>query len=635
MKRFSAIILFLATFMSYAQDLKLSPLSVDPELSKGADSVLMEEIVNVDVTDYKTQKHSIRRVMTVYNKTGLSDVRAAVGYDDNTVVKYLEATVYDLSGKKIKTFHKRDFKDVSAVGSGTLYSDSRVMYLDYTPSRYPFTIVFESEEEHKTTVHIPSWSPVRTYESSTIYAEYNIYYNPDSGLHVKETNLDAISIERVEDKGHKRWIARNIPAVKWEALAPSFWDQMPTVKCTIEHFALEGVEGYAADWQTFGQWMNEKLLHEGLELPQNTIDEIKKYTAGALDDEERARLVYQYVQDKVRYISVQIGIGGWKPMAASDVDRLGYGDCKALTYYTKSLLEAVDVPSYYTFLYAGREKESIEEDIIALQGNHAILAVPLNDEITFLECTDQQVPFGYMGSFTDDRDVVMITPEGGKMVRTTKYDLEDNLIQSKANLELDALGAMKGAITIHSSGVRYAEKMSLKYEDEKEIKDYYLTLWGHVNEMKIDSFKLKDHRDEVLFEEEVEFMAPNYAKKIGDNFILKPNVFVEMSETIPPRYTARRTPFIINRSSVNRQETVFKLPQDYQVSFIPEPVTIKSDFGLYTISIELLDNNELKYQRELQFFEGNYVSEKYEDYRSFLKSIASNDQLKLEVTKIK
>ncbi len=54
------------------------------------------------------------------------------------------------------------------------------------------------------------------------------------------------------------------------------------------------------------------------------------------------------MQDKTRYISVQIGIGGWKPMLADDVNKLGYGDCKGLTNYTKALLEAVDVPSYYT-----------------------------------------------------------------------------------------------------------------------------------------------------------------------------------------------------------------------------------------------------------------------------------------------
>ena len=55
------------------------------------------------------------------------------------------------------------------------------------------------------------------------------------------------------------------------------------------------------------------------------------------DPIEKAKIVYKYMQEKTRYISVQVGIGGFKPMLAKDVDRLGYGDCKALSNYTKAL----------------------------------------------------------------------------------------------------------------------------------------------------------------------------------------------------------------------------------------------------------------------------------------------------------
>ena len=89
------------------------------------------------------------------------------------------------------------------------------------------------------------------------------------------------------------------------------------------------------------------IAHRG-EIPETTKQKILTLVKGVNDPIEKARLIYDFVQKKTRYISVQVGIGGWMPMLANDVDRLSYGDCKALTNYTKSLLDIAGVESYYT-----------------------------------------------------------------------------------------------------------------------------------------------------------------------------------------------------------------------------------------------------------------------------------------------
>lgn len=124
---------------------------------------------------------------------------------------------------------------------------------------------------------------------------------------------------------------------------------------------------------------------------------MKQLTKNATTDKEKARLIYQYMQDKTRYISVQLGIGGFMPTKAEEVDRVGYGDCKALTNYTHALLNAVGVTSYHAIIYNDTQKVSFDPEFSSVQGNHMILYLPLTDEEIWLECTSQKYPFGYIG----------------------------------------------------------------------------------------------------------------------------------------------------------------------------------------------------------------------------------------------
>jgi len=92
--------------------------------------------------------------------------------------------------------------------------------------------------------------------------------------------------------------------------------------------------------------------------------------------EKKAKAIYEYVQNNTRYISVQIGLGGWKPISAKEVDDKKYGDCKGLTNYTKALLNLVDIESNYCVVYSGSEIQDISEDFTSMQGNHVILNIP-------------------------------------------------------------------------------------------------------------------------------------------------------------------------------------------------------------------------------------------------------------------
>ena len=136
-------------------------------------------------------------------------------------------------------------------------------------------------------------------------------------------------------------------------------------------------------------------MHTALIKGRDIIDEATKLKVldlvkDATSSLEKAKIVYQFMQNKTRYISVQVGIGGWEPIAADKVDKVGYGDCKGLTNYTKALLDVVGVTSYYTVVYA-QEKRDLDTNFASIQGNHVILNIPRKKKDIWLECTSQTI----------------------------------------------------------------------------------------------------------------------------------------------------------------------------------------------------------------------------------------------------
>src|SRR5690606_3862327 len=190
------------------------------------------------------------------------------------------------------------------------------------------------------------------------YKNYN--FAPNQLVETKSANSLTLSVE-------------NLPATKAEQYSPSFSQLVPYTLFGLEKFKLEGVEGDAASWQSFGKWMHDNLLVGTNALSDETKSTIRTLVGAEKDPIAKARIVYQYMQSKTRYVSIQLGIGGWKPMLAKDVDRLGYGDCKALTNYTKALLDAVGVQSHYAVIYGDEQKRSLNPDFVSMQGNHVIL----------------------------------------------------------------------------------------------------------------------------------------------------------------------------------------------------------------------------------------------------------------------
>ena len=505
--------------------------------------------------------------------------------------------------------------------------------MDYTPIQYPFTVVFESETETSNTAFIPQWMPLNDYNVSIEKSILNISYPSNLGFKYKEFNFLNSTIKKtVETSIQLSFTATKMLAQKEESASPSISSLFPRVMLGLESFHLEGVDGTAETWKEFGKWYNEKILTGTTNLSEETKLKMKTLVGTETDPVKKAQIIYKYVQVKSRYVSIQVGIGGWKPMLASDVDRLGYGDCKALSNYTKALLNAVDVPSYNVVLYGNPKKRDIETDFVSMQGNHMILAVPDKEKYVFLECTSQVDPFGYQGTFTDDRNVLIMKPEGGEIVRTKIYKDIGNSQVSKGDYSIAENGDLSGKIGIVSEGSKYNQKFHIDKLSPTEIEAFYKEYWRTINNLKINKINFKNDTDKISFTENAEISAINYGNVSANKMMFAVNVFNPLTQSVK-RIRNRKNPLEIQRGSVDNDEIEIKLPVNFSIEFLPGNVEISGKFGEYKTEIVKKDNNTIVYRRNFFLRNGLYTNKEYDEFRLFMEQISRNDNAKIILTK--
>lgn len=626
--------IFVGLTALWAQQSKYYQASTIPlSLKKEANAVIRFSEMKIELESQNLMNVKGKRIVAVLNKLGNNDLGVYLYYDDNVKIKNIKAVIFDAFGNEIKTIKQKHFKDVSAVSGGTLYSDSRVLYLEYTPVSFPFTVAYEYEYETSNTAFIPTWSPLEGFRVSTELSTIAITDPTGLGLRAKEKNFpDFPGIENQSTEETITYTAKNLQAVEYEEFSPSLRSYKPQVLFAISKLHLEGVDGEVYNWADMGKWQYDNLLVGTDELPEDTVNKMKALTADLKDPLEKAKVVYQYMQENTRYISVQVGIGGWRPIKAEIVDEVKYGDCKGLTNYTRALLKAVGVKSYYAVVYAGSDKRGMEENFASMQGNHVILNIPSDNGDVWLECTSQIHPFGFLGDFTDNRDVLVVTDEGGVIKRTHAYKDDSNHQQINAEYKLDETGSISGEVLIKTSGIQYDQHFVINDYSKDEIEEHYKSYWSNINNLNIESFNLENEKSNIKFIEKIQISATKYASLAGERMIFAPNAFNKLSN-IPNRYRNRKMPLEIDRGFFDEDEFSVHLPEGYEIEAMAESKSIENEFGIYKVDLIKNGDNSIKLKRSLIIHEGKYSKEKYAAFREFLMNINKHDNAKIVLIK--
>ena len=627
-----SILIFISGFFGTPFDEPVYSIkNIPEELMNDNHAVIREDITSFNIPSVTSAKLTHKFVVTLLDGNADQFTSMVIPYDRNIKVLKFEGRAYDSGGKTIYKLKSSDIIDHSAADGFSLYQDDRLKYARIVPPFYPCTIEFYYELGFNGMISYPGWIPVKYANVSVENSGLNISVPDDMHLRYKEFNLKSpVKILQNNNSKIYQWKINNFKAIRFEPFMPALHEVLPAVYTAPDKFELDGFKGNMSSWKDFGEWAYN--LNKGRDsLTSGTISKIRSLVSNTKDEKERIRILYDYLKNNTRYVSIQLGIGGYQTFEASFVDNHGYGDCKALSNYMLSLLRIINVRSYLTLVKAGDDSRDILYDFPSQQFNHAILCVPLRQDTLWLECTNQHNPFSFLGRFTGNRHVLIITEKGGILSHTPAFSKTLNLQIRTGEVNMASDGKSTARIKTVDTGLQYDQIKSVVHADYDTQKKWLYNQIG-IPDFTIDSFKLSEDINKwPAVTENLTLSLNRYVSVSGSRLFCQLNLMNQLTKSSVTQ-DERLFDMVFNFPFIDRDSLIYHVPAGYKLEFVPDPVNIQSPFGNYSMQVTLLNDNII-YKRELESNSGRFSKDLYPSYREFVQKIISTDKKKIVLVK--
>lgn len=604
-------------------------------LKKNANVVKRLEEVRFEVMSLTETVYTRKYALTILNEEGRDYAQLVLFYDKLQKVRHIEGALYNAGGVEIKRMKAKDVRDESAVNGISLYDDNRIKRHDFDYHSYPYTVEYEVEIGFSNTYIFPRWIPQNFSRLSVEKSSYTLITPEFYQVRYKSFLIPGEpAFSKVKDKKIQTWQVANLAAFEQPFASPVWHEITPSIFFAPSEFEMQGYKSNATSWEEFGKFSKQLNANRDL-LPANIIQQVHQLTDGVFDTKEKVKRLYEYMQQNTRYISIQLGIGGLQPFEASYVAQKGYGDCKALSNYLYSMLKAIGIKSHYTLIRGGSSIDDryMMDDFPSDQFNHIVLCVPMTKDTLWLECTSQTDPAGYMGSFTGNRKALAITEEGGKLVSTPSYSLNENLQVRK----IDAVLNNEGNLTAQIASVYKAQQQdelsgmlqSLSKDEVKKMLNQSLDLATY----NITDFHYETIKDILPYvKERLTIEVPSYASISGKRLFITPNLMTRSGrKNIDAE--SRSVDFVFNMAYRDIDTVLIQIPVGFRVESMPEKVALSTPFGSYSAEVKV-ESERLIYYRKMEQFSGRYPTKAAFEIAKFFSDIFKADRSRVVLVKL-
>jgi hypothetical protein len=544
--------------------------------------------------------------------------------------------------KEGKDYEVKD-KDAIEKGAGEsfeLITDWRVRVLPI-PAGDPGNVVgYEIQYDGRPYVLDDEWE----FQRSIPVKEARYTLQLPSNWEYKTTWVNHAKVEPSPSGGNQwQWVVTDVAAIRPERAMPPFQGLAGRMVVSFLGPGIAQRRGFLT-WDDMGKWAGG--LAEGRRDPTAEINKkVTDITLGKTTAEQKMEAVAAFLQKDIRYVAIELGIGGWQPHSASDVFAHRYGDCKDKATLMSAMLKEFGVDSYYLFINTRRGAvgpETAPERMF----NHAILAIKLPDEVQgpryqailnhpklgrllIFDPTNEKTPIGELSGELQGNYALLATPEGGELVQTPQLPSQTNGIVRTGKLQLEAHGALHGEIKEvrygdHATYERYVQLAAKSSKDHAKRIEQEIAQSIGMFDLTAATMSNLEQNDQP-FGYNYTLVATGYAKTLGDLLAVRPRVMGNRSSDLLESKEPRQFPVIFPGPERDTDTFEITMPAGFEVDDLPPAVDLDYGFASYHSKTEVA-GNVLKYSRTFEIKELSVPLAKTDDLKKFYRIIASDER---------
>ena len=556
-------------------------------------------------------------VTTIHNEHGASMAVFVCSCSKHDKLTSFKGQVTDASGRVIHKFKESELKKTEY--SPYLAVDDYRMYLDYTPPFYPVTVTYEwTIESRDNLIEFPSFCPQSDYDVSVKKATYSLKVPKSMKIRYALQNINNKVSVSDGDKNTQVFTLQvdSLPALKQEPYSRQLREKLPLARFAPTNFEYYGTKGSLNSWADYGKW-EYSLIQDRDQLTDAERQELHQLTDGLKTDREKVEAIYKRLEKSTRYVAILLGIGGQQPAPASDVSKSGFGDCKGLSNYMRAMLKEIGIPSNYTTISTINRR--LQKDYASVgQLNHVILQVPLQNDTLWLECTNPQLPMGYVHEDIAGHDAIEVSEAGGRLVRLPVYPDSTNLMHSDININLSEQGAASINISQSVLNHQYESYIPLLKADEKD-RQKYLQKIVHAPQAEIGKVDIQESGAKITLDAEIK--SQKYATKTGQRLFV-PICPLHRGYTVPNANSERMEDIWRDMGYLDTDDITITIPEGYAIEAGPKAVSIEHPFASFSFSIQA-DDNTIHIKNRLLMKSGTFPKSQYAQLADFIRSINS------------
>jgi hypothetical protein len=440
------------------------------------------------------------------------------------------------------------------------------------------------------------------------------------------------------------WVVKNVPGIGWERDMPPAGGLAGQMVVTL--FPPSGGQDLRAmSWNDIGKWQ-ARLDSDRREASPEIKQKVAELTASATTLLAKMEALATFVQQDIRYVAIELGIGGWQPHPAPEIFTHRYGDCKDKATLMSTMLQQIGVDSYYITINTTRGGVNPETPPSPFLFDHAILAIHLPDGVNdpslvaviqhpklgrllVFDPTDDLTPFGHLRGELQANYGLLVTPDGGELLALPQLPPDTNGVSRSAKMNLDAFGNLQGNVLEIRRG-NYAsdqrEALRSVSKDADKVKPIETLLTHSLADFQLTKASVTNlNQISLPFSYQYSLIAPNYAKSVGNLLLVRPRLIGSDSSDLLETEEPRKYPVEFDGPEKDTDRFEIILPVGYTVDDVPPPTDVDYGFANYHSKTEVT-GDMLVYTRTFEIKQLSVPLDKVDELKKLYRIIASDER---------